>query len=414
MAKLKLKELTEKLQEKSDALATVFEEATDAYDMDLVKSIEGDDVQTSEQKVAWIQKQDEEITELTAEVREAKALDTARQGNEKLASILDLIDQPANQIEHPADPAGLIHQAKGFGDLFFKGFDPEHKSKAFELDGFEAKTLFETTAGWAPESLRTGRVVEYAVSPVRILDIIPTGTTDSAAVVYMEETTYTQSAAETAEGGQYPESAFELTEQTSTVRKIAHFIPVTDEQLEDEAQASGYLDRNLRKGLTERLALQVLVGNGTAPNISGILDRAGIQTQAKGTDPVPDAIHKAMTKVRVTGAAEPNAVVLHPNDWQDIRLLRTTDGIYIWGSPSEVGPAMVWGLPVVQETRLTENTGLVGDFDYSELAFKRGVEVKVSDSHSDYFIKGKQAIRADVRVAFQVYRPAAFATVTGI
>lgn len=410
----KLIELTEELQAKSDALATVFNEATDAMDMDLVKSIEGDGISTSEEKVAWIRAQDEEITELTGKVKEQKALAVARDGNEKLASILDLIDQPVNALKHPADPAELKLQAKGFGDLFFKGFDPDHKEKAFELDGFEAKTLFETTAGWAPESLRTGRVVDYAVAPVRILDIIPTGTTDSAAVVYMEETTYTQAAAEAAEGGTYAESAFALTERTSTVRKIAHFIPVTDEQLEDEAQASGYLDRNLRKGLTERLALQVLVGNGTAPNLSGILDRSGIQTQAKGTDPVPDAIHKALTLVRVDGDGQPNAVVLHPNDWQGIRLLRTTDGIYIWGSPSEAGPAMVWGLPVVQESRLTENTGLVGDFDYSELAFKRGVEVKVSDSHSDYFIKGKQAIRADVRAAFQVYRPAAFCTVTGI
>ena len=411
---MKLQERIDILQAKSDALHTVFEEAGDEMDMDNVKSIEGDGVQTSEQKVAWIREADAEITELTEAVREAAELEKAREGNGQLKSVLGLLDQPANMLPNVAPPA-TPGASKSFGEMFVESYKPELKGQTFELKDYEAKTLFELGAGWAAESTRTGKVVDYATRPLQVIDIIPQTTTNQAAVVYMEETTYTQSAAEALEGGSYAESAFALTEQTSTVRKIAHFIPVTDEQLEDVAQVQGYLNNRLQFGLRQRLDLQLLVGDGTPPNISGILDRSGIQTQAKGTDPTPDAVYKAMTKVRVTGQSIPNAVVFHPNDWQDVRLLRTTDGIYIWGSPSETGPSMIWGLPVVQAQALTENTALVGDFaNFSELATKRGIEVKVSDSHSDYFVKGKQAVRADMRVAFQVYRPAAFATVTGV
>jgi HK97 family phage major capsid protein len=122
-----------------------------------------------------------------------------------------------------------------------------------------------------------------------------------------------------------------------------------------------------------------------------------------------------MTKVRVTGRALPNAYVTHPNDWTDIRLLRTADGIYIWGNPSEAGPERIWGLSVVQNESLTENTGLVGDFaNFTELAIRRGIEMKVTDAHADFFINGKQAVRADMRAAFLVYRATAFCTVTGI
>jgi HK97 family phage major capsid protein len=106
---------------------------------------------------------------------------------------------------------------------------------------------------------------------------------------------------------------------------------------------------------------------------------------------------------------------MHPNDWETIRLLRTADGIYILGNPSERGPERLWGLPVVVTTAETENTGLVGAFrDFSEISVRSGIELKVTDSHSTYFIEGKLAVRADIRVAFVTYRATAFCTVTGI
>jgi HK97 family phage major capsid protein len=167
--------------------------------------------------------------------------------------------------------------------------------------------------------------------------------------------------------------------------------------------------------IRQRLDSQILVGNGTPPNLRGLLNVVGIQTQAKGTDPTPDAVYKAITKVRTVGFAEPNVAIFHPNDWQDVRLLRTADGLYIWGNPSEAGPERIWGLTVAQAVALTENTGVVGDFaNFSELAVRRGMDVQVSNSHDVFFTAGKQAVRADMRVALVYYRPAAFCTVTGI
>lgn len=106
---------------------------------------------------------------------------------------------------------------------------------------------------------------------------------------------------------------------------------------------------------------------------------------------------------------------MHPNDWAAIRLTRTTDGLYIWGNPSESGREQVWGIPVIITNAIAEGTGLVGAWrDHSELAVRRGLEVQVSNSHDGYFAQGVQAIRADFRTALVVYRPAAFCKVTGI
>lgn len=398
-----LAEAEGKLKHRQDELGKIFAEAGDDIDLSKVKSIEG--ASDSKAVAEHITKLNEEMSDLGAEIKRLQ--DVARAAEDTKARQSG--SEPGN--EAPEAPAAV----KSFGDMFIESkAGGELKGREVSID-VDLKTLFTTSAGWAPETTRTGKVVEYATRPIQVLDLIPTTTTGQAAVVYMEETTFTNAAAETAEGGTYAESALALTEQSSTVRKIATFLPVTDETLEDEARAAQYINNRLPFMLRQRLDGQILTGNGTAPNLRGVNNVVGIQTQAKGADPVPDAVYKAITLVRVTGRAMPDAFVVNPTDWQDVRLLRTVDGIYIWGNPSEAGPERIWGLQVVQTDAQTLNTGVVGDFgNYSELAIRRGVEVQVSNSHSTYFVEGKQALRADMRAALIFYRPAAFCTVTGI
>ena len=411
-----LKEAEGKLEAKRSELAAIFAEAGPEMDLSKVKVVKG----TTVDKAAHIRKLNDEQTDLGKEVDNLRAVQKAA---ERSRTSADAQDGYSEAGADDGAPTRGGKQQKSFGQLFVESDAYRAKQGGVgpvaTID-VSLKDLMQTGsdgvgAGFLPEVRRTGRLVDFVTTPIQVAELIPQTTTNQSAVAFMEETTFENTAAERAEAAEYPEAALAYEEKTSPVRKIAVYLPVTDEQLEDEPRVRGIIDNRLPFMVRQRLDTQLLSGNGTAPNLRGVLMTTGIQTQAKGTDPTPDAVYKAIVKVEVGGQAIANAVVMHPNDWQEVRLLRTADGLYIWGNPSDAGPERIWGLQVVRAQALTEGTGLVGDFaNFCELAVRRGIDVQISNSHADYFTKGKQAIRADMRVALVVYRPSAFCTVTGI
>ncbi len=399
---IKFPELTDvegKIADRRKKLADIFADAKTAdgqLDLSKVKGIDGD----TTAKAAEVRKLNDELTDLGKQHDDLKAL---------------FIGATNGTIEEHADDPVIGRTRKTWVDQIVDSGVLERKGIAHELDDFQLKAVFTTAAGWAAPVIRNGVVVESAQrQPVGLIDLLPTTTTTAAAITYMEETTFTNAAAETAEGGAKPESTLVLTERTSNVRKIPVILPVTDEQLADVPQVRGYLENRLPFMVRQRLSAQVITGNGTAPNLRGLLNVAGIQTQAKGADPVPDAIYKAMVKVMTgTGQAMPNGVVINPLNWQEVRLLRTVDGIYIWGNPSDAGPERIWGLTVAQDQAITAGTALVADFTMTELAIRQGLTVELGYNADDW-AKNQQTFRAEMRVALVAYRPAAICTVTGL
>lgn len=359
-----------------------------------------------------VNRRNDELNELGQAWETASRLETLAARNQD-----ELKELRRSLAPLPQAPSGAA--CKSLGDLFVAS-DTYRRlgvsgGPASLVPDYDLKTLFSTSAGWAPEDRRGSRVVLDEQEDPAVADLLPQSETTRSTVLYMEETTYTNNAAEVAEGGTSGEAALALTERSSEVRRISVWLPFTDEQVDDEPRARDYVNNRLTHMLKQRLDQQILTGNGTAPNLTGILSASGVQTQAKGTDPAPDAVHKAITLVRVNGKAQPNLAIFHPNDWQDFRLLRTTDGLYIWGNPADSIVPRIWGVRVLQTTFMTENSAVVGDFrNYSELAFRRGIEFEITNAHSTYFVEGKKAIRADFRCALLWYRTTAFCTVTGL
>lgn len=434
VAELSLKEAREKLGAKQDELGKVFTEAKteDGYDFRKVTCL-GADVKGSIAVAEKVKAMNAEINELAEHAEKLEGAELAAKEHadrEKSRRRFSLPGQSKGGQDggHAIKSLGeMVSEEKSYQQWAEKGaaggvsfsydelWPSDMLAKGAQFDTIGSKTLMTTSAGFAPESVRMPGFTEAVSRPIQLLDIIPMFRTGQAAIKYMEETTRTHAAAERAEGGTFAESTFAFTERSSNVQKITDSVPVTDEQLEDVPMMSGYINGRLTFGIRQRLDLQCAAGDGSSPNLRGIKNTAGIQTQAKGADPVPDAYFKAMTKIRLGGRAVPTHHLMHPTDWQGVRLMRTADGVYIWGSPSEAGPERLWGLPVVQQDAVAAGWGMTGSFQpaWISLFERKGVDIQIGFVGTQ-FTEGKRTVRGDMRAALVVFRPAAFCEVTGL
>lgn len=382
-------------------------------------------------------KEDRELSdEEKSEVQEhLKTIDSLEAKKAKVEGDLELDQRIRNASkgikveERPEETKGGLTigeqfvKSEKFQEMKSKGFSGSWSTGQISIDG---KATVTSAASDIVQPQVLGGVVETLFQRLTVADLLASGTTNSSVVRYIKETTATNAAATVAEGAAKPESTIVLDSADEPVRKIATFLPVSDEMLEDVAQLQSYLNQRLALFVKIEEEDQLLNGDGTAPNISGLLDRAGIQTQDIEADALEVAIFKAIGQVRNDAFLEPDGVVINPTDWETIRLATDTNGQYFGGGPF-YGPyggpqgganyviERLWGLPVVVTSAIAAGTALVGAFRTAAQVFRRsGLTVEASNSHSDFFQKNLTAIRAEERLALAVYREAAFCKVTQV
>ena len=214
-----------------------------------------------------------------------------------------------------------------------------------------------------------------------VADLMLSGTTTAQKITYFEETTFTNNAAETDEGAAKPEAALDFTLREDNVRKIATWVPVTDEMMEDVPTFESYLRARLGFMVKQREELQLLRGAGTGVRtILGVYNRTGVQTVTGYGMSTIDSILAGITEVQKDAFVEPTALVIHPNDWFQVRTSKDGQGQYLLG-PATQDPiaARPWGLQVRVTTNALENTALVGAFNQAQVFRRSGITIAITD-----------------------------------
>jgi HK97 family phage major capsid protein len=260
--------------------------------------------------------------------------------------------------------------------------------------------------------------VELPVRQIRLIDLINVETTESDAVVWSKQTVRTLAAAPTATGVNAPQATLAFVRVTSNVKRIPVLLTAPKEVLADEGRVLGILDRQLMTDARLTVEAQALNGDGTGENFPGILHESGIGAVTQGStghtgEYALDAIHRAITYIRLHLFEDPDAIGLHPTDLELIVLQKDTQGRYIF--PPTEDQASIWGFPAVPTPVFTAGTALVGNFRMGATMWLReDVVVTATDGYTDvasgvnYFSAGLVAILAQIRAAFAVERPFAF------
>lgn len=401
----------------------------DACDADAVVNEKGvaEPRPVTSDELARLKALDAEIGELEKQIADHKQADAIRE-RVKAKSMGVAPTMPVQAGQSQQKSVGDKFVSSDAWQSFMKsvaGTQKGIKSPAVVLDNVSLKALVTSqdtndVSIAAPQRYQPWDFAGW-LQPISVLDIISTIPTSTDNVSFVRVTDYTPGAEPTAEAtststggtGLKPESAVELEVVNAPVQSIPHWIPVTRRALDDNAQMRGMIDALLTNGVRAALENQVLNGNGTGVEFEGVYTQS-IQNLPFSTTML-DTARLARTAIRLSqiaggGGAQPTAYVMHPNDWARFELAKNEIEDYYGGGPFGVAPARLWGLPVIESEFAEEGQPLIGDWRLALLFDRQAPTMYVTDSHADFFAKNIVAILVELRAAFGLHRPSAFAT----
>jgi HK97 family phage major capsid protein len=358
---------------------------------------------------AFQEKADQEIKNAGSASLETKnALDNLGKQQKEIADRLLEIEQAQN---NSGDPQGVASMGKQFTNSDgYKSFANGGSNKVrIEVQN---NTSTGSDATVAPD--RKHGVVAGGFTPLNIEDLFTSIPTSSNAIEYTRELSWTNNAAEVAEAGTRAESDITFELRNMPVSSVGHFTKISKELAADSPALAAYINTRMIHGVNSRVQAQLIAGNGTTPNLSGLLDAGnftahGYADAALGSSLKKLALIRKMIADAYNNGFPATAIVLNPTDCAqiDIDLFQTAGGHARFGV-SSAGLPTLFGLPVFESAAMTADQVSVGNFMMgATLHNRQGVIVELSDSDGSNFTQGLVTIKAERRLALTVEQPLA-------
>lgn len=297
-----------------------------------------------------------------------------------------------------------VIEMKGLGDL-----TAERKSMSLTI---KTVTTAPTSGGALGRPYQDPNIVSLPRQKLVVRDLLNVIPISQGSVDVVRQTQRAVNANTVAEGAEKPESNIAWVLDNVPAQVIAHWVDASRQALEDLPQLKGLIDGELLFGLREKEDQQLLNGNGTSPNLEGIIPQAtAFAPEAGVVVGTPNMIDTLGLAILQNALAEfpADGIAVHPADWMHMRLLKDADGKYILGDPGSNPMPILFGLPVVETKGVTRGDFLVGNFFTGATLYDRwSPRIEVSSENKDNFTRNMITVLAEERIALAVRQPKAF------
>ena len=360
------------------------------------------------------------VEKLEGQVQESgKASDELRKEISALAeqykSIRSRLDEAEKRTADAMQAGGV---AKSWGEQFVSS--AEYKAAASDgsfrgrvvrrVEGAGVKTVISDGTTVLPAQ-RQG-VIQGAIYPKTVRELIPVIPVSSNALETIRETTWGNSAEEQREAldsdnlpGGKPESEISFLPYVITVRTVAHYVPVSNQLIADSAAIAAYIDMRLRDGLADRVERQLIVGDGVAPNLHGLKPQAGV-TISPVNNSLIDTANEYIWTLWQNGF-NADAILVNPLDWAEVERSRegTGTGQYLYGPPGTSAPPSLFRVPVIPSRWVPAGEIGVCALRQSTVLLDRQAATVEMGYVNDDFVRNRITLRAEERLALGVDRP---------
>lgn len=387
-----------------------------------------DEAATADQR-SYSDSEEARVAELRSELETVDARIESNLGSEvraqEVASGIEGLLGALVDREH-----GDVHDTRSLGEQFaeYDGFrswvDGGSRGTSPGLDwDVDFRAVTDTTTGATSggafiQKDRLGRIgQDFLDRRTFLLDLLPRIPISTGAVEYVQDKSpladMANKAIEVAEASAKPQAGITLEVVTEAAATIAAWVNITRQVAADAPQVAGYLDGRLRYGVKRRSDGQAINGNGTAPNLRGLLNRTGINAYtATGPETAAVSIRKAITMMEQDETV-PEIVVLNPADAEVFDLTNLTSaGLH--AVPNVAGPSATtaWGLTQVRSTAIASGTALLIDPMAVAVLDRQQVTAYMTDSHASNFTSNILTLLLEARIGLALFDPAGVCSVT--
>jgi len=270
-------------------------------------------------------------------------------------------------------------------------------------------TLAGSTTGQLPQAEREAGITRIVRRNPFILELVDVGTISSNLWEWVQQANAEGAPAMTAEGAAKAQIDFELVLASAAVRKVTAYIKVSKEMLDDIPLMESEINQELAERINLTIDAQLLSGDGTGQNLTGILANATAFTPGSfATGQVnevvnpnnADVLRVAINQVSIA-LFQANHIVMNPSDVAAMDLAKGSDGHYILPPFSTNANTVVKGIPIIANTGIAEGDYLVGDFSKAGVRFREGLSFDVGYENDD-FTKNFVTILAEARLVQRV------------